>query len=191
MPVTGPLAQSPRDLRLFLETVIQAKPWNYDCDALAIPWRSIRCDRPLNIGVINECPDVPVYPPIMRALEEATDKLSHGHKIIPLKSLPSFAKATELAFNMFDIDNEKTSLRFITDSGEPLVTSVQAVMNMYPPPKSGRKDKTLTELYGMNVQRHGYRAKWLKIFRENDLDVIIAPAARHTAVPHDSYEAPA
>jgi amidase len=36
-PVAGPLAQSPRDLRLFLETVINAKPWDYDCSASPFP----------------------------------------------------------------------------------------------------------------------------------------------------------
>ena len=28
IPVAGPLARSPRDLRLFLETVVKSKPWN-------------------------------------------------------------------------------------------------------------------------------------------------------------------
>jgi amidase len=92
---------------------------------------------------------------------------------------------------MFDIDNEDTTGRFIAESGEPLVKSVQAVMDMYPVPEGGKKDKTLSELYAMNVQRHDYRQKWLSIFKEHALDVIIAPGARHTAVPHDTYEMPA
>jgi amidase len=188
MPAAGPLARSARDLRLFLETVINSKPWNYDYTALAIPWHPVEKKKTLNIGVIFECPTWPVQPTIMRALKTATDKLKQaGHNIIMLEKFPSFKDATELSWKFFDIDNSCTGFKHIEDSGEPLVTSVA---DMYTPPPEGRKDRSLGELFDMNEERLKYRSAWLKIFVENKLDVIVAPGSHKTAVPHDTFRMP-
>ncbi|ETI20590.1 hypothetical protein G647_08628 [Cladophialophora carrionii CBS 160.54] len=188
MPVAGPLAQSPRDLRLFLETVINSKPWNYDYTALAMPWHPVEEKTTLTIGVILECPTWPVQPTILRALKTATDKLKQaGHNIVMLEKFPSFAAATELSWNFFDIDNEGTGFKHIEASGEPWVTSVK---DMYTPPPEGRKVKSLGELFDMNEERLKFRKDWLKIFVENKLDVIVAPGSHKTAVPHDTFRMP-
>ena len=141
MPTVGTLARSPRDLRLFLETVINSKPWNYDYTALAMPWHPTAKKDALTIGVIFECPTCPVQPPIMRTLKSATDKLKQaGHKIIMLEEFPSYKEATDLSMNFFDVDNACTGFKHIEASGEPWVASVK---DIYTPPPEGRKDKSL------------------------------------------------
>ncbi|KIX96407.1 uncharacterized protein Z520_07673 [Fonsecaea multimorphosa CBS 102226] len=188
MPVAGPLATSPRDLRLFLETVINSKPWDFDCTALAMPWHPVEEKKSLTIGVILECPTWPVQPPILRALKTATEKLRQaGHSIVMLEKFPSFKEANHLSFKMFDIDNERTGFKHIEASGEPLVTSVK---DMYTPPPGGRPDKSLGDLFDMNEQRLKFRSDWLKLFVENKLDVIVAPGSHKTAVPHDTFRMP-
>ena len=188
IPVAGPLAQSPRDLRLFMETVIQSKPWDFDYTALAMPWHPVPEAKSLTIGVVLECPTWRLTPPMLRAMKTATEKLKQaGHKIVMLEKFPSFKEAMELSFGMFDIDNECTGFKHILASGEPFVTSVA---DLYAPPPGGRKDKTLDELFKMNIKQLEFRRDWLKVFMENKLDVVLAPGAHKTAVPHDTFRYP-
>ena len=187
-PVAGPLAHSARDLRLFLETVIKSKPWDLDYTALAMPWHSVPERKSLTIGVLFECPTWPVAPTIMRAMKTATEKLRQaGHTIVMLDKFPSFAEATNLSWNFFDIDNAGTGFKFIEESGEPWVTSVK---DLYTPPPEGRKDKSLGDVFDMNAKRFKFRSDWLKIFVGNKLDVILAPGSHKTAVPHDTFRLP-
>ncbi|KAK5192030.1 hypothetical protein LTR47_003487 [Exophiala xenobiotica] len=189
MPVAGPLAQSPRDLRLFLETVIKSKPWDFDYTALGMPWHPVPEKKTLTIGVLLECPTWPVTPPIMRAMNTATEKLKQaGHNVVMLGNFPSFKEATELSWKFFDIDNEGTGFKHIDASGEPWVNSVA---DMYTPPPEGRKTKTLGDLLDMNVKQLEFRRDWLKVFMDDKLDVILAPGAHKTAVPHDTFRLPA
>jgi Asp-tRNA(Asn)/Glu-tRNA(Gln) amidotransferase A subunit family amidase len=189
MPVAGPLAHSPRDIKLFLETVIGSKPWNYDPTASANPWHPVPAKKPLTIGVLYECPTWPVAPTIMRAMKTATAKLEEaGHKIVILERFPSFKEATTLSWEFFDIDNKGTGFKFIDDSGEPWVPCVK---DMYTPPPEGRKTKSLDDFLDMNVQHSKFRAEWHKIFVDNKLDVLLAPGSHKTAVPHDTFRMPA
>ncbi|KAI1612945.1 amidase [Exophiala viscosa] len=188
MPVAGPLARSPRDLRLFLEAVIKTKPWDFDYTALAIPWHPVPEKKTLTIGVVLECPTWLVAPPQLRAMKTATDKLKQaGHNVIMLEKFPSFKEATELSWAFFDIDNEMTGFKHIEASGEPMVTSVA---DMYTLPPEGRKVKSLGDLLDMNEKYLKFRQEWLKIFVDNKMDVILAPGAHKTAVPHDTFRYP-
>jgi len=188
MPVAGPLARSPRDLRLFLEAVIRTKPWDFDYTALAIPWHPVPEKKTLTIGVVLECPTWLVAPPQLRAMKTATEKLKKaGHNVIMLEKFPSFKEATELSWSFFDIDNEMTGFKHIEASGEPMVTSVA---DMYTLPPEGRKERTLGDLLDMNEKYLKFRQEWLKIFVDNKLDVILAPGAHKTAVPHDTFRYP-
>ncbi|KAK5050425.1 hypothetical protein LTR84_003706 [Exophiala bonariae] len=188
IPLAGPLAQSPRDLRLFLETVIKSKPWDFDASARAKPWDSVSTKSSLTIGLIYECPSWPVSPPVLRSIQTAAKKLeSAGHKVIPIAKFPSYSEVTELAFGFFDIDNAETGHKFIVDSGEPVVKSVA---DMYSPPPGGRPTRTLDNFLDMTASRSEIQETWHKIFIENDLDVVIAPGAQKTAVPHDTFKLP-
>lgn len=46
---------------------------------------------------------------------------------------------------------------------------------------------TLEELYDLNVARASYTERWNEVFVNNKLDVLLAPGAENTAVPHDTY----
>ncbi|KIX03954.1 uncharacterized protein Z518_07507 [Rhinocladiella mackenziei CBS 650.93] len=188
IPVAGPLAQSVRDVRLFLETVIKSQPWDFDYTAIGMPWHLVEEKKTLNIGVLFECPSWPVAPTILRTMKTATEKLKEaGHNIILLDKFPSFKEATELSWEYFGVDNKGTGFQYIEDSGEPWVTSVK---DLYTPPPEGIKPMTMERFFDMNEKRLEFRAEWLKIFMENKLDVIIAPGSHKTAVPHDTFRYP-
>jgi amidase len=107
-----------------------------------------------------------------------------GHKIIPLSHNPvtSALRGGQLALDTYVIDPSATSTRYIMDSGEPIVPSVSQILNGSPPKKFD-----ILELAALNVEIHKYKEAWLEIFREERLDVVIAPAAQNTAVPHDTF----
>jgi amidase len=185
MPTAGPLAHSSRDVRLFLETVIKSKPWDIDYTALGMPWREIEVKKTLTVGVIYECPSWPVQPTILRALKTATEKLkAAGHNVVMLTKFPSFKEAMELSVEYFAVDTRGTGMKFIEDSGEPVVKSVK---DLWSPPPEGKKTLTLANLFDMNAERLKYREQWLKIFVDNKLDVVVAPCADKTALPHDTF----
>lgn len=182
------MAHSPRDLRLFLETVIKSQPWDFDYGARAIPWHATPTRTSLTIGVFYECSSWPVAPPILRAIQTATKKLENaGHKVVQIEKFPSMSEATDLAWNLFDIDNSGTGQKFIIDSGEP---PVKSVADLYTPPPGGRPTRTLDNFMDMTASRSGFQAAWHKIFTENKLDVVIAPGSQKTAVPHDTFKYP-
>jgi Asp-tRNA(Asn)/Glu-tRNA(Gln) amidotransferase A subunit family amidase len=186
-PSAGPLATSFRDLKFFMETVIGARPWNYDPTALAVPWRDIgRTLSPLTLGYVGEDPQYPLHPPVVRALRSAMDKLTGvGHKVKVLENVPSISKAALLAFKLFELDNNNTALRPLEDSGEPEIPSLKTSNMTFP-----GHQFTLEELFDLNAERAQFVADWEKVWLENDLDAIIMPGHRKTAGPHETYGHP-
>lgn len=195
VPCAGPLATSFADLELFFKAVLDADPAQYDSSAVSIPYISkpgstledLR-KRPLRIGLLPEDPAFPLHPPVKRALAEASAALSKaGHEIIKLPFDPATgaAKANGISFQMFSIDPLDTSMKYIQASGEPPVNSVKLSI----PP--GEKHKyTIDQLAGLNVQRRVYADSWRQVWLENNLDIVLAPGAQNTAVPHDTYGMP-
>ena len=189
MPVAGPLANSYEDLEFFLRHVIDKKPWNKDSMALAIPWRhSDATARPkLRIGFFESDPEIPVHPPVARALNSSAKKLtSAGFTIVPLSDFPSMKAGFVMCADYYSLDNSKLWLDFIHRSGEPIIPSLQKTMGLI----NKKPEYTLDEVFDLNLAKIIYRAQWNKVFVDNELDVIICPGASNTAVLHDNYGAP-
>lgn len=190
-PVAGPLANSFEDLHLFMRHVIEAKPWDKDFLALPIPWRASAADEQfprLRIGYLLEAPELPVHPPVRRALEESAKKLAAaGFDVVPIKDFPSFQTGIDLACDCYSLDNNKTWKKFIQDSGEPMIPSLEKTEWAI-----NRKEKyELEEVFDINMAWAGYKAQWQKVWTENRVDVILCPGAENTAVLHDTYGIPA
>lgn len=184
----GPLTNSPRDARLFLQNVINSKPWNLDYAVVAVPWQVVPAKKPLKIGVIVEDPAIPVTPPVSRAIRSAAEKLTAaGHSITMLTSFPSFKELNDLSWSYFDLDNEETGFKHVHVSGEPMVPSVKL---LWSPPPEGRKVRLLEEVFEMNQKRSQAKEDWNKIFVDGEFDILIAPGNESTAVPHDAYGYP-
>jgi amidase len=185
-PVAGPLCHSLRDARLFLETVIQDKYFEFDFTSLAVPWRPKAYKSTLTIGVITEAPGQPVSPPIRRAIETAVEKLqAAGHTIVPLKDYPSFSEAEELSMKSFAFDNSNLAFQWVSDSGEPFI---KAVCDSYGADTLERGTRTLDDLFPESLQRDAYKKAWHDIYRNNKLDIVIAPGNETPAPPHDTYD---
>lgn len=94
----------------------------------------------------------------------------------------------QLCWQLFDLDNDLTSLKNMEASGEP---QVKALMDLYSPVPGGRPPRRLEDVFEMDAQRMQVASKWHRIFVDNELDVLLAPGSQYgTAVPHDTYGAP-
>jgi amidase len=184
----GPLANTFRDLRLFMETIITAQPWTHDPTATAVPWTNITFSKPktLRIGMLPKDSTYRLDPPISRALASATTRLSSaGHTLVPLMGSPSLEKALELAVHYFGLDPAQTAMKNILASGEPMIPSVLATIKMFA--HLNQKALTLDDLIELNVELMAYKAAWHAVFKENKIDVVMAPASETTALEHDGY----
>ncbi|KAJ5380751.1 amidase signature enzyme [Penicillium cataractarum] len=186
LPVTGPLAASARDLRLFMESVIRADPWKSDHNCLPIKWNVPEEQKKLRIGLILEDPLRACEPEVLHTLQSAAQRLtSAGHEVIPVTKFPSIVGAEKLALSYFALDNEHYPIYHATKAGEPLIPSLTAAI------EAGfgyeKKTMTLEDLVQMNVEKEELIENWNEVFERDSFDVLLTPGAPHQAVPHDTY----
>lgn len=211
--VAGPVSNSIQDLAWFMQTVIAAKPWDYDGMTVAMPWTlksgmpttspptpSNSADagdeekprsssaRKLRIGILDEDPSWPLWPPVRRALATATARLaSANHTMVPLahgRTQPSINTALELAYASFGLDNTQQAAKNIALSGEPLIESVVRTLATMTPKPGGW---SLEEVFELNAAKAEYWEAWNKVFVDQQLDCIVGPGAQTTATPHDAF----
>jgi amidase len=185
----GPCGRSIRDFELFMKTVIDAQPWLVDPGALAVPWRSVEGSRrATRFGLIRGCKERPLHPPIARGLHGAATKLKGaGHSIHLLDdAIPSLYASALLAWKFFLLDPEKTPLKHIQASGEPIVPSLPTCT--FPELKDWKP--TLDLLFDMNIQRAQIVKAYHDIILEHNLDAIIMPGYQAVAPKHDQYGVP-
>lgn len=79
--IVGPMSTSLEGIKLFMKTVIDAKPWLTEPSLVPIPWRYRKpsektvAEKKLKVGVIWHDGVVKPHPPITRALHEVVQKL--------------------------------------------------------------------------------------------------------------------
>ncbi|KAL4864260.1 hypothetical protein BDV12DRAFT_205843 [Aspergillus spectabilis] len=191
-PSAGPLAHTLNDLELFMSSVLNAEPWKYDVTASPVPWNqppTSNSQHVLIIGVLPEDPHFPLHPPVRRALESAITILSKkGHRIVRLINDPvrDLAHANRLAFQYLIYGPH---IDHIKSSGEPMVASVAKMSSpMFTGPFPVDMElPPFEKMDELHLARHRYADAWRKVWVENSLDVVLAPGAQNTAVPHDTY----
>ncbi|KAL4994089.1 fatty-acid amide hydrolase [Aspergillus recurvatus] len=199
-PSAGPLTHSLEDVELFMSTVLNAAPWKYDVTASAAPWHNFpllvnghQRDRDqqdtLTIGVPPESKDFPLHPPVRRALQSAINALGQrGHRIIHLPDDPKrdLAYASRLSFQYFIYGPH---IDHVESSREPLVASVSKMSSpMFTGPFP--VDMNLgpfEKIDALHTLRQKYANAWRRCWVDNGLDVVLAPGAQNTAVPHDTF----
>jgi amidase len=186
-PAAGPHAHSAADLTFFVRSVLLSQPWLKDSTALAVQWREIPKKTRLTIGVFFNDPMFPVFPPISRALQAAVDKLkSAGHDIVVVDA-PPIITGVKGACRSFMLDTNDTISKHLEESGED---PIECLRQSNPADFLKQDAFSLDDVWQFTAEREDYREEWGKVWRENQLDVLLCPASRSTAVPHDKYGAP-
>ena len=77
VPTIGPLSTSLEGCKLFIKTIIDAKPWLKNPSMLPFPWKEEDAfkGRKLKVAVLWDDGVVKPHPPVTRALKEVVDKL--------------------------------------------------------------------------------------------------------------------
>ncbi|KXH28971.1 hypothetical protein CSIM01_02040 [Colletotrichum simmondsii] len=192
MPALGPLANSADDLSFLMEVVTKLNPWRYDGSAINLSWRTLDEPRskPLTIGILPEDPEYTLHPPVRRSLAEATSALEKaGHKVVHLATdaKRSAALGARISYQYFSI-----SAPAVADFGEPFVASVAKGMHPFSTgdfPVDPKLDIP-SQFTGLNMARAAFAQAWSQTWQEHDLDIVMAPGASCTAVPHDTFGLP-
>ncbi|KAH6714585.1 amidase signature domain-containing protein [Leptodontidium sp. MPI-SDFR-AT-0119] len=185
LPTLGPHATSAQDLTLFTKTILTAKPWKRDSTAHAIPWRDVPKKQHLTIGVWGGDADFPITPPVARILKEATAKLeSKGHTVKHIKC-PSLSTALKFASPGYKFDTSNKVFEFLSEGEEEPVPELHTAA----PPDDGAP-VDLEAIWNFNANKENYREEWAKVWRENDIDVLVCPGSRQVAPPHGKFGVP-
>lgn len=191
LPCAGPICSDFADAEFFMETVINASPYEIDSTVYDVEWRPAKYDptQVLTIGVQAEDPTFPLHPPVKRALLSAATKLREaGHRLIDIPHDPanSISMANDMMLKYYQADPERTQLKAFKDGNEPIVPSV---LSMNCLGTSGDwKEQSSSDLAAINIQRNVMIDGWRKIWADNKLDVLLSPPCQSTAVPHDKYK---
>ncbi|KAH8690612.1 putative fatty-acid amide hydrolase [Talaromyces proteolyticus] len=174
----GPMATSLRDCSLFLKTILQADTWKYDSTSISVPWTNIKPAHKLRIGVAQNDGVYTPSPPVRRALKQAVDLLRDNDdiQIIPI-NLPDVKSHYQDIISYFTLSGSDQFAR----TGEPVIPSLEAIGLLSVP------GTTLQGFFDLNVRRAEAAKKYLKLFRDNEIDVILMPPAPNTAVPLDCW----
>lgn len=198
----GPISNDLESLDFFVRSVLDKRPATLDSTVLDIPWRkaSHQEGKKLRFGFLSEDPNFPIHPPVKRTLENAAKALrSEGHEVIVLS--PDEALVTDavaIAGLLFGLD--KTAAGLVQAAGEPFIPSLVAMQQ-----NSARlqispnfaKFAHLAQLEGfeklaaLNVERAKILAAWNQLWKKHQIDAVIAPSTRTTAVEHDLMGIPA
>ena len=184
----GPLATSVRDLNLFMKLVSDFDPWQFDSSVIYSPWRAVTSKSgSLRLGLIEEDPHFPLHPPVLRTLQQATEKLqAAGHEIVPLVT-PSIKDACALSFRMFAMDPAGTASRHIAASGEPTIPALASTSLPHEYMQYDYAPLTLEGLYDLNEQRNKFKEEFRSLVVRAGIDAIIMPGYQGTAQPHDVF----
>lgn len=198
----GPISNDVESLEFFVRSVLDKRPATLDSTALDIPWREVshQDGKKLRFGFLSEDPNFPIHPPVKRTLENVVKALrSEGHEVIMLSPDEGLVTdAVAIAGLLFGLD--KTAAGLVQAAGEPFIPSLVAMqqnsarLQMSP---NFAKFAHLAQLEGLeklaalNVERGKILAEWNQLWKKHQIDAVIAPSTRTTAVEHDLMGIPA
>lgn len=186
LPAAGPHAHSARDLTLLCKNVIQAA-WDRDSTVLFAPWREVERKKKLKIGIWLGTEEMPLTPPVSRALREASHALrAAGHEIEEFSIPPEagFGPVVDTYMKAMTLDTNNTLMGYLQASGEELLPPLAEMFGML----GGVAPPTLDTIWEINATLDGLRRVWHGIFRR--FDAVICPGAHFPGAVHGSYGLP-
>ncbi|EXV02612.1 amidase domain protein [Metarhizium robertsii] len=197
LPCAGPLANDMKALSLFVKAVLQANPASYDASALDVNWRDVQGQfgRKLRFGLLPEDPTYPLHPPVRRTVAEASRLLqASGHEVVELQSQECrISEALQVAFALFALD--ETADGIVKAAGEPPIPSrIRIGQEMGKAPQEFVSDlrnlSELKQLSGLNLKRQELISDWCRLWQKYEIDAVIGPGGRTTAIEHDEFTLP-
>ncbi|KAH7131008.1 amidase signature domain-containing protein [Dactylonectria macrodidyma] len=188
VPTLGPHAQRAEDLTLFCKTIIRGEPWKRDSTTSFAPWREVPRKTSLKIGLWVQDEALPVFPPVARTLREAAAALkAAGHDIIPVHNPVPLIKGGIIFGKANKLDPKNSIFQILSDGQEPPVPALIGLERELP---LEDREYNLVDLWDFNGDRDDYRDAWHKVWVGKQIDILLCPGARGTAVPHGKFGVP-
>lgn len=183
-------------LTLTMRQIIDARPADFDVNALDVPWRVLSsAPKVIRFGLITDLKEFPLHPPVRRALDDATNRLRDaGHEIVQIpENETHIIQLLQLASQFLALDG--IGPERIQASGEPFVPLIAKVLAA-----SKRLDQSylddvrhlegLRKCAALNVKRQELQDVWRALWLRYNLDAVITAPCHHTAVPHETFLEP-
>ncbi|KAM0794297.1 putative glutamyl-tRNA amidotransferase subunit A [Usnea florida] len=201
-PVVGPLSTSLNGIKLFMKTVLGAKPWVLDPSLVPLPWRDEQTyfmekkkRKRIKIAVLWSDDVVKPHPPITRALKEVINKVREvpGVEVVDWKPY-KHDFAWKLIASLYYMDGGDEATELIESSSEPWRPLTRFIVSENP----HVKHRSIAEIQDLKTQRDNYRYEYTRHWNsttthvaengdlEGVVDIILCPTSPGVALPLDS-----
>ncbi|OCK79572.1 putative glutamyl-tRNA amidotransferase subunit A [Lepidopterella palustris CBS 459.81] len=187
VPVVGPLSTSLGGVKLFMKTLIDAKPWLREPSLLPFPWRedaqlplTAQGGKKLKVAVLWDDGVVKPHPPILRALRAVVDKLKDVDGVEVAEWTPyQHDYAWTIISSLYFCDGGREESAAIAASNEPWRPLSRFILTDNPLVKP----LSVREVWDWTLKREEYRAAYSQLW--DDVDVILCPVGPGAAPPLD------
>ncbi|KAJ3946847.1 uncharacterized protein N0V96_003223 [Colletotrichum fioriniae] len=187
-----PMARSLSTIRLAMEQLINAKPWELDARCAPVPWRDELYQEtssgPLTIGVLYDDNVVRPHPPLTRVLRSAVERLqAAGHEVLEWNAnlhedcIRIMRRYKDL---FYTVDGGEDIRKDVLAGGEPFIPHVEKLLNR-------GKPISVYDYWQLNRRKwelqQAYLEKWQSIRSPKTgrmVDILLLPPMPHTSVPH-------
>ena len=176
-PVVGPLSTSLGGIKLFMRTVLAAKPWLKEPSLVPMPWRVgetvIPAQRLLKVGVMWSDGVVTPHPPVQRALKEVCARLKDVWGVSLVDWTPhKQEEAWSILASLYFADGGQEEKEAIDASGEPWLPLSKHII----PENPFVKNLTIEELWSWQLKREQFKVEYAEKWNDAGLDVLLCPA---------------
>ncbi|APA08836.1 hypothetical protein sscle_04g036060 [Sclerotinia sclerotiorum 1980 UF-70] len=193
----GPLSTSLEGCKVFIKTLIDAKPWYKEPSLLPFPWKEedFFSGKKLKVAILWDDGVVKPHPPVTRALQQVVDKLKTNDNIEVVEWKPyKHDLAWDIIANLYFADGGEQELDAIKESGEPLRPLTEHIITQ----NQNVQSHSIASMWNSQVERDNYRTEYANIWNETAtsktpngglegmVDVILSPVGPGSAPKLDT-----
>lgn len=185
VPTIGPLSTSLEGCKLFIKTIIDAKPWYQEPSLLPFPWKEgdLFKGKKLKVAVLWDDGVVKPHPPVTRALKQIVEKLEGKENIDIVEWKPykhdlaweiivcillRYRRETDCKqANLYFSDGGAQESAAISSSGEPWRPLSKHIITDNP----HLQPHTITSVWSATEKRDDYRSEYAALWNETATSV--------------------
>ncbi|MCJ1316399.1 hypothetical protein MMC15_001720 [Xylographa vitiligo] len=164
--VIGPLSTSLEGVKLFMQTILDAKPWLQEPALMPLAWNSsfhISPTTRLKIGVLWHDNVVKPHPPITRALLSVVSRLEKVANVTIVDWKPHLHdEAWAIISSLYYTDGGDEDAAIMAASGEPWRPLTKWIIKENPCVKK----LSMQEFFYWQEEREAYRQEYAKVWNE-------------------------
>ncbi|WAO97250.1 Acetamidase [Fusarium falciforme] len=181
---TGPMANSLRDMDLFMSVVSSAQPHLKDPRLVPIPWTGLDTTMkgPLKIGIMASDGVISPQPPVTRALSWARSKLENSNQF-QVKTFEPYQVETAMGNISLTYwpDGGKAVKAHLEKTGEPCYPLTKWVIR-----EAEGRELTAEGILQQRVTRDQFRCDFAEYWESQDVDVVLCPVYVGPAAIHET-----